>query len=569
MLEFLVYLVAGVGYGFYLDLNPLETGLVVAAILCARRGWIPASRIRVFWRRWTGFAQHKKLAVAAVFLLALGLRAALLPLLPVPHPIISDEFSHLLLADTLAHGRLTNPTHPLWEHFESLHIIQTPTYNSDYFPGEGAVLAIGERLGHPWIGIWLLCGAACAVLCWMLQAWLPPAWALLGGLLAILRFGIGSYWINGYHGGFLAALGGALVLGACPRLLRKSSLWMSFLFGLGIVIIAYSRPFEGLAIALPGVVALAVAILRKQTRVWTAAPVAAVLAAGLACLLIYDKAVTGDPLRTPYAVNQATYGWPMTLPWFHPRDIQFQNIELKRYYDYERDVHDRNATVLDLIKNSTLKAQVIWRFYFGPALSVALIMLPLVWRDRRLRLVLITAGLTLLATLIEVGSSPHYAAAGTVCFMAITLACFRRLCRRPWGARFSAMAPMLLVLIVTTRITLEKLHLPFSQRVNYESWCCVHPGNPAKARILAELDRMSGCHLVLVRTKTDPDNVFQWIYNDAGIDDSKIVWARDLGSEKNAALLRYFRERTVWVVDPNLNYPELVPWRDNQTAARH
>jgi hypothetical protein len=36
----------------------------------------------------------------------------------------------------------------------------------------------------------------CAALCWMLQAWLPANWALLGGMIAVLRLGVFSYWTN-------------------------------------------------------------------------------------------------------------------------------------------------------------------------------------------------------------------------------------------------------------------------------------------------------------------------------------------------------------------------------------
>src|SRR5215469_3443566 len=177
-------------------------------------------------------AHRPRLAVLTVGFAGLAARLAVLPVLPVPQPAIHDEFSHLVIADTFAHWRVTNPTHPMWVHFETFHVNQKPTYASMYYPGQGIVLAVGEVIfGHPFWGVWLSVGAMCAAICWALLGWVPETWALLGGFLAVMSLATFSYWANTYYGGALAAIGGALVLGALPRIKRRQRVRDALLMG--------------------------------------------------------------------------------------------------------------------------------------------------------------------------------------------------------------------------------------------------------------------------------------------------------------------------------------------------
>ncbi|MGC1294641.1 MAG: hypothetical protein WA869_06340, partial [Alloacidobacterium sp.] len=236
------------------SLMMVESGLTAIAIAgafcCPRLGATYFSRIE---QACGWLARKQRLAVIVVGLTAMLLRLAILPFSPIPHPFVQDDFSFLLAADTFASGRLTNPTPAMWTHFESFHITMKPTYMSMYFPANGLVLAAGKVLfGHPWYGLLCVMGLMCAAICWMLQAWLPPTWAFLGGVLAVLRLGLFSYWINTYTGaGCISALGGALVLGAFPRFMKTPRLRYSLLLAVGTILLANSREYEGALLCIP------------------------------------------------------------------------------------------------------------------------------------------------------------------------------------------------------------------------------------------------------------------------------------------------------------------------------
>jgi hypothetical protein len=367
--------------------------------------------------------------------------------------------------------------------------------------------------------------------------------------LAALRFSIASYWVNAYHGGFLPAMGGALVAGAFPRL-RKAPSWIdALLLGSGIAIVIATRPFEGVLFALPFLAILAWENRRRfRTLLKIALPAGVPVAIALAGLGIYFAHVTGSPFVTTYQISQKTYGWPMALAWATPPAIQERHIELQRYYDYEVSEHQKVDGPVDLLEYLTFRLQEYWRFFLGPVLTVPLIMLGRVWRRRRMLILGVCGGLA--AILLEGASSPHYLAPATVMIVAILVECCRYL--HAARVRILPLLPAAMALVLTLRLGSEELHLPYTQALNYQSWCCRVEGDLNKARITAALDRLPGRHLVFVRAKTDPAKLFQWIYNDADIDGSRIVWARDLGAERNAELTAYFAGRDVWMVNPNV-----------------
>src|SRR5262249_34974796 len=135
--------------------------------------------------------------------------------------------------------------------FETFHVLFSPTYCSKYPPAQGLVLALGEKLGNPWFGVLLSAATMIAVFFWTLRAWIPPRWAFLAALLAGVKLCLTSYWMNSFWGGAPAAIGGALALGGLGRILRRPSVADAIALGVGISILANSRPYEGALFSLP------------------------------------------------------------------------------------------------------------------------------------------------------------------------------------------------------------------------------------------------------------------------------------------------------------------------------
>ncbi|HEV2247976.1 MAG TPA: hypothetical protein VGW37_15090 [Terriglobia bacterium] len=576
----------------------IEAGLAVVALALAFA--VPNLGSRWFGRLEQSFgnlAQRRALAVVVVGLTALALRAALLPILPIPHPLIQDEFAYLLGADTFAHGRLANPTPALWTHFESLMILLKPTYSSKYPPAQSLFMAAGQvLLGHPFWGVWLSVGLMCGAICWMLQAWVGEGWALLGGFLAAGRIAAVSYWADSYWGGAVAALGGALVLGALPRLRQEHRVRNALVMGLGLAILANSRPYEGLVLSIPVVAALAVWMLGKERPAFSVSlrqvvlPLFVFLGVVAAWMGFYNWRVTGNAMRMPFREYQEQYDPTPYFFWHQEKPLpEYRHAEMKEWEE-EIDLGAfRSAkTPVGLIINELQKGMFLWIFYIGPyftlLLAIAFVLLPHGYSWKNLssstRFLLLALGISLLGFMLEVYFYPHYGAPVTCLFLALILVALRHLREwlrhgKPTGRFLVRAVPALTVLMILARVLAGPMRL--HSKFGFTPWLSGSDRTSAVGRseIVDSLLRQPERDVVLVRYSKGlydmslhstgmwpPSGPWEWVYNGADIDNQKVIWAQDMGPTKNQELIDYYKGRRVWLLYADDQPPKLAPYAE-------
>jgi hypothetical protein len=508
---------------------------------------------------------NRGLMIALVGLLGFAGSAIVGWLVGIPEPRLTDEFSYLLAADTFAHGRLTNPTHPMWIHFESLHIIQQPTYMSKYPPAQGLILAAGQKIaGHPIFGVWLSFGIMCAAVAWMLYAWVPARWALFGALLTMInpKLGIAGYWAQSYWGGAVAATGGALVLGGVRLLMRgvtalpRSRTWRprvsySLITALGLALLANSRPYEGFLIAVPaGAYLLVHIVTQRGPALWNSgrrvvAPIVIVLALTVSAMGYYNFRITGNPFHLPYQVHEETYAVAPLFLWQAPNPTPvYRHNDIRDYHtSYVVEGYQAQLSIPGFLqKLSSLFWSSILQFlnvFLVPLLGIFTLLLRWTLRNDWARFALVSYAVLLCGLLLEVHWAIHYLAPMIALnyFFIVTAV-------RLWRRRYKQGGRMMLWLVPSLAAAMLVASLHTGARQNQSSaW------NVQRAKLIAQLQQQGGRHLILVSYATEDFRHPVWEYNEANIDAAKVVWARTMDRTQNCKLLDYFRDRQLWSLE--------------------
>jgi hypothetical protein len=230
------------------------------------------------------------------------------------------------------------------------------------------------------------------------------------------------------------------------------------------------------------------------------------------------------------------------------------------YIDYELPYLKAIHLLPFLVAPALFKPVVAIWFFAGIALAPPLIMLPRVLLDRRIRFLVLSGVFWAGGIFIEMFLVPHYRAAFTAAIYAIGLQCMRHL--RVWRPGGQTVGMVFVRLIVTVcfglavlRVFADPLHVYYAQwpgiAWNYE-WSGPGQYGAARAEVQEQLERLSSPQLAIVRYASGHYLADEWVYNSPNPDSSKVIWAREMDYRSNLELIRYYKDRQVWLVQPDI-----------------
>lgn len=302
-----------------------------------------------------GSSARAAVFAAVVFGVSLSANAWLASRIGDLPPAFHDEYSYLFQARTFAAGRLWFPSHEAPELFDQMHVLNEGKFASRYFPGTGLWMAPWVVLGHPYWGHWFAGALASALVFFTVRELAGDVAGLIAGLLTAVSPAIVLFSnLLLSHQPTLVGLGFFFV--GYLRMLRLHSPFWAGIAGVGLAFAMICRPMTAAAIGLPfGLYFVWVSFRRRSPEsednasrpshspastltpppllpLWIAMSLP--LAATTCAWCFYNRAITDDPLVTPYALYTQIYT-PSHIYGFNNRIYgeQHQGPRVIRRYD--------------------------------------------------------------------------------------------------------------------------------------------------------------------------------------------------------------------------------------------
>ena len=104
------------------------------------------------------------------------------------------------------------------------------------------------------------------------------------------------------------------------------------------------------------------------------------------------------------------------------------------------------------------------------------------------------------------------------------------------------------------RLYAQPLHLSFPEWPSSTwniSWYGPDVFGKDRVNVEQQLERLPGGQIAIVRYSLAHNPQDEWVYNAADIDQSKVIWAREMDPANNRELFQYYKDRKVWLVQPD------------------
>jgi hypothetical protein len=315
-------------------------------------------------------------------------------------------------------------------------------------------------------------------------------------------------------------------------------------------------------------------------------PLLAALAVAAAWMAYYNWRVTGNPAKMPYMVHEQTYGAAPFFLWQPAGPVpEYRHEKIARLHGWLRDTYLYQRTWAGFVGEKWIALVNLWHFFLGIGLSIPLLALPWVLRNRRywLPVAIVSAGW--IALVMTTWANPHYFAPAAPALLLLVVQGIRHLRVRATAAEPAAAAPSppgrgmgkgaqdrnvgSATARTSQRASRRRLAvraLVLAQLIGFVQYAWFHVRQPdgefagRRADFVRQLQADPGQHLVVVQYGSEYDIHQEWVHNGADIDSARIIWARSMGDAADRRLVEYFQDRHVWLLRADETTPQLVPY---------